>query len=50
MNVLRQRIFMTRLINHPGFPIVVAPIIIFSPHLFTRKSLFWGTPSTQIVP
>ena len=41
---------MKRLINHPGFPVVVAPIILFSPLLFTGKSLFWGTPSTQFVP
>ncbi len=41
---------MKRIINHPGFPIVIAPIILFSPLLFTGKSLFWGTPSTQFVP
>jgi hypothetical protein len=41
---------MKRLFNHPAFPIVVAPIILFSPLLFTGKSLFWGTPSTQFVP
>jgi len=50
MNVLRQRVLMKRLINHPGFPIIVAPIILFSTLLFTGTSLFWGTPSTQIVP
>jgi len=41
---------MKKFINHPAFPIVVAPIILFSPLLFTGKSLFWGTPSTQFVP
>ena len=34
----------------PFLPIVFAPIILFSPLLFTGKSMFWGTPSLQFVP
>jgi hypothetical protein len=31
-------------------PIIIAPVILFSPVLFTGKALFWGTPSTQFIP
>ena len=34
----------------PAVPIILAPVILFSPILFTGKALFWGTPSTQFVP
>jgi hypothetical protein len=31
-------------------PLIVAPILLLSPVLFTGKALFWGTPSTQFTP
>jgi len=41
---------MKRIIKNPLFPIIIAPIILFSPLLFSGKALFWGTPATQFVP
>ncbi len=41
---------MKKILRNPIFPIVLAPIILFSPQLFTGQALFWGTPSTQFVP
>lgn len=35
---------------HPYLILVLAPIVLFSPILFTGKALFWGTPSTQFIP
>jgi hypothetical protein len=34
----------------PFVPLIFTPILLFSPVLFTKKALFWGTPSTQFVP
>lgn len=34
----------------PVIPIIIAPILLFSPLIFTGKALFWGTPSLQFVP
>jgi len=34
----------------PYFPLVVAPLILFSPTIFSGKALFWGTPSLQFIP
>ncbi len=34
----------------PYFPIILAPIILFSPFWFSGKAMFWGTPSLQFVP
>ncbi len=34
----------------PYFPIVLAPLILFSPIWLTGKTMFWGTPSLQFVP
>jgi len=39
-----------RIFRLPYFPIVVAPVILFSTHLFAGKALFWGTPALQFVP
>ncbi|MBL7161762.1 MAG: YfhO family protein [Anaerolineales bacterium] len=39
-----------RIFHLPYLPIVVAPLILFAPLLFTGKALFWGTPSLQFVP
>ncbi|MGB2962630.1 MAG: hypothetical protein WBB69_01450 [Anaerolineales bacterium] len=41
---------MKKIFQNPFFPIFLAPIILFSPVLFTGKALFWGTSSTQFVP
>ena len=41
---------MKKILQNPLFPIFLAPIILFSPVLFTGKALFWGTSSTQFVP
>lgn len=39
-----------RLFQLPYLPLVIAPIILLSPVLFTGKALFWGTPATQFIP
>ncbi|MBC8506497.1 MAG: YfhO family protein [Anaerolineales bacterium] len=39
-----------RIFRLPNFPIIIAPIILFSPHLFMGKALFWGTPALQFMP
>lgn len=31
-------------------PIILVPIGVFAPFLFTKQVLFWGTPSMQFVP
>lgn len=39
-----------RIVRLPYFPIFLAPIILFSPALFTNRALFWGTPILQYIP
>ena len=39
-----------RLYVLPWLPILVAPLLLLSPVLFTGKALFWGTPSLQFIP
>lgn len=39
-----------RYLQHPLLPIILAPMVLLSPVLFTGKALFWGTPLTQFVP
>jgi hypothetical protein len=34
----------------PWLPILVAPILLFAPLLFTGKVLYWGTPALQFIP
>jgi hypothetical protein len=34
----------------PYLPLLVAPLILFSPVLLTGKSLYWGTPFLQFMP
>ena len=34
----------------PFLPLILAPLVLLSPVLFTGKALYWGTPSTQFVP
>jgi hypothetical protein len=34
----------------PYWPIILAPIALFSPLIFTGKAMFWGTPALQFVP
>jgi len=34
----------------PYMPIILAPLILFSPLWLTGKVMFWGTPSLQFVP
>lgn len=41
---------MKKAIQKPFLPIILAPLILFSPLLLTGKALFWGTPSTQFIP
>lgn len=41
---------MKRIIKNPLFPIILAPLILFSSLLFSGKALFWGTPATQFIP
>jgi hypothetical protein len=44
------KIIIRRLLHLPYLPLVIAPIILLSPVLFTGKALFWGTPATQFIP
>ena len=39
-----------RIFHQPYLPIIVAPLILFAPLLFSGKALFWGTPALQFVP
>jgi hypothetical protein len=39
-----------RYISYPYLILVLAPFVLFSPILLTRKALFWGTSSTQFIP
>jgi hypothetical protein len=39
-----------KLTQLPYWPILVAPIALFSPLIFTGKAMFWGTPALQFVP
>lgn len=34
----------------PYLPLILAPIILFAPAIFTGKAIFWGTPVLQFVP
>jgi hypothetical protein len=34
----------------PLISIILAPIILFSPLLFRKQALFWGTPALQFIP
>lgn len=38
------------LIRLPYLPIILAPVILFAPSLFTGKALFWGLPALQFIP
>jgi hypothetical protein len=42
--------FFSKISLLPFTPLVITPILLLSPVLFTKKALFWGTPSTQFVP
>jgi hypothetical protein len=42
--------FLKRLIRLPYFPIIAAPIVLFSSSLFTGRVLFWGLPALQFIP
>ena len=41
---------MKKILQNPAFPVILAPVILFSTQLFSGQALFWGTPSTQFVP
>ena len=41
---------MEKILKNPVFPVILAPVILFSTQLFSGQALFWGTPSTQFVP
>lgn len=41
---------MKRLISKSLLPIILAPLILFAPIIFSGKALVWGTVSTQFVP
>ncbi len=34
----------------PNLPLILAPLILFAPVLFTGRALFWGTPALQFAP
>jgi hypothetical protein len=34
----------------PFLPVILAPVVLFSPALFTGKVLFWGLPTLQFIP
>jgi hypothetical protein len=38
------------LLRLPYLPIILAPIVLFSPSLFTGRVLFWGLPALQFIP
>lgn len=42
--------FLKRIFSLPFFPILVAPVILFSRALFTGQVLFWGLPVLQFYP
>jgi hypothetical protein len=39
-----------RILQYPYLPIILGPVLLFSPVFLTGKALFWGTPSTQFIP
>jgi len=39
-----------RLFRLPYFPIILAPVILFSGTLFTGRVQFWGLPALQFIP
>ena len=41
---------MKRLLSKTHIPIIIGPIILFAPIIFTNKALVWGTVSTQFIP
>jgi len=41
---------MKKYLRLPYLPIILAPIILLSPVLFTGRAMFWGTPSLQFIP
>lgn len=41
---------MKKVLKLPYLPLVLVPIILFSPLIFGGKALFWGTPSLQFIP
>ncbi len=38
------------LLKLPYLPLIISPILLVAPLLFSGKVLFWGTPSLQFVP
>ena len=32
------------------WPLILAPLVLFGPAVFTGKALYWGTPSLQFIP
>jgi uncharacterized membrane protein YfhO len=34
----------------PLLPIILVPIVLFSPLIFRNQALFWGTPALQFIP
>jgi len=39
-----------RLVRPQFLFVILTPLILFSPLLFSGKAMFWGTPSTQFIP
>jgi hypothetical protein len=39
-----------RLVRPPFLFVILTPLILLSPLLFTGKAMFWGTPATQFIP
>jgi len=38
------------LIRLPYLPIILGPVILFAPSLFSGRALFWGLPALQFIP
>ncbi len=38
------------LVRLPYLPILLAPLVLYSPSLFTGRVLFWGLPALQFIP
>ncbi len=47
---MRSKTNLRRNFPLPYLPIIIGPVILLSPVLFTGKALFWGTPALQFIP
>jgi hypothetical protein len=47
---MRPKKRLRQLFRLPHLPLIIVPLILLSPVLFTGKALFWGTPAAQFIP